>query len=150
MACDSTGRREQADLADINNEAPASFSHRRPRLFTVREKNVLEPQNNLNARWETCTPDSAKSFSAGAYFFGKELYHRLGVPIGLIHTSWPGTSAEDWATPESLRADPVLTPILQRWAATSAESKALAAHPAEKFPTPNEILWTSHRAPASL
>ena len=84
MACDSTGRREQADLADLNNEVPASSSHRRPRLFTVREKNVLELQNNLNARWETCTPDLAKSFSAVAYFFGKELYHRLGVPFGLI------------------------------------------------------------------
>ena len=87
MACDSTGRREQADLADLNNEVPASSSHRRPRLFTVPEKNVLELQNNLNARWETCTPDLAKSFSAVAYFFGKELYHRLGVPFGLIHTS---------------------------------------------------------------
>ena len=100
------------------------------RLFTVPEKNVLEPQANLSAHWEACTPDAVKSFSAVAYFFGKELYKQLGVPIGLIHASWPGTSAEDWASPESLGTDPELAPILQRWAATSAESKALAAHPA--------------------
>lgn len=98
------------------------------RLFTVPEKNVLVPQTNVAAVWETCTPETAKSFSAVAYFFGKELYKQLGVPVGLIHTSWPGTSAEDWATPNSLRGDPELAPILQRWE-SSAESRELAAQP---------------------
>ena len=31
------------------------------------------------------------------YFFGKKLHEELGVPIGLIHSSWGGSPAESWA-----------------------------------------------------
>lgn len=44
-------------LADLNNEAPASSSHRRRRLFTVREKNVLEPQNMPGIGQKFLTPN---------------------------------------------------------------------------------------------
>jgi len=101
------------------------------RLFTVPEERTLTPQQNTAASWKICTPDTAKGFTAVGYFFGRELYQRLGVPIGLIHSAWPGTVAESWATPESLRRSPELEPILQRWAEASAESKQLAARPAD-------------------
>ena len=53
------------------------------RLFTVPQKIALSPQDNtLAAHWEICTPDSAKGFSAVGYFFARDLYRSLGVPIG--------------------------------------------------------------------
>jgi sialate O-acetylesterase len=101
------------------------------RLFTVPQERMLTPEQNPASTWKICTPDSAKLFTAVGYFFGRELYQKLGVPIGLIHSAWPGTVAEDWASPESLRGPPELQPILRRWAEAPAQSKQLAEHPAD-------------------
>ena len=72
------------------------------RLFTVPESDTLEAQQNVAAAWKICSPTTAGEFSAVAYFFGRELFQRLGVPIGLVHSSWPGTGAEEWAAVSSL------------------------------------------------
>jgi sialate O-acetylesterase len=36
------------------------------------------------------------------YFFGKILHHELGVPVGLVHSSWGGTPSEAWTSRETL------------------------------------------------
>ena len=76
------------------------------RLFTVPQKIAFSPQQRVSSRWEICNPETVKEFSAVGYFFGRELYKKLGVPMGLIHTSWPGTQAENWGTAQSLQQDP--------------------------------------------
>jgi sialate O-acetylesterase len=40
-------------------------------------------------------------FSAAAYYFGRELQRELGVPVGLIHSSFGGTRIEAWMPPEA-------------------------------------------------
>jgi sialate O-acetylesterase len=102
------------------------------RLFTVPQKIAFSPQQSVSSRWESCNPETVKEFSAVGYFFGRELYRKLGVPIGLIHSSWPGTEAGNWATAQSLQDDPALAPILQRWRDTPAETRAVTGH-AEDF-----------------
>ncbi|WP_035611429.1 sialate O-acetylesterase [Haloferula sp. BvORR071] len=52
--------------------------------------------------WQVCSPKTAGSFTAVGYFFGRELHKELGVPIGLLHTSWGGTIAEAWTSKEAL------------------------------------------------
>src|SRR5437588_9184689 len=102
------------------------------RFFTVPKKIALTPQENtLPAAWEVCTPDTAKIFSAVAYFFGRDLHKALHVPIGLLFSAWPGTAGEEWADPDSLRREPVLRPIVERWEAMPAEVTNFAAAPAE-------------------
>ena len=55
------------------------------------------PQDDLEkGSWETCSPESGEGFSAVAYFFGRELYNKYQVPIGLINSSWGGTNIEAW------------------------------------------------------
>ena len=102
------------------------------RLFTVPQKIAFSPQQSVSSRWEICHPETVKEFSAVGYFFGRELYRKLRVPIGLIHSSWPGTEAENWATAQSLQDDPALAPILQRWRDTPAETRAVTGQ-AEDF-----------------
>jgi sialate O-acetylesterase len=63
--------------------------------------------------WAVCSPETAKTFSAVGYFFGRELQRRLNVPIGLINAPWFGTWAEAWVTTETLNADPILAPTLR-------------------------------------
>ena len=45
----------------------------------------------------------------------------LGVPVGIILSVWPGTAGEERTDPDSLRRDPVLRPIVERWEASAAE-----------------------------
>ncbi|MCD6352442.1 MAG: sialate O-acetylesterase, partial [Armatimonadetes bacterium] len=72
------------------------------RLFTVRRTSSLTPQEDVDGTWAECTPQTARGFSAVAYFFARELYEELGVPIGVIHSSWGGTPAEAWTPLEKL------------------------------------------------
>jgi sialate O-acetylesterase len=80
------------------------------RIFTVPKNKVAEPTTELKSQWLPCTPTNIGaedwgSFSAAAYFFGRELNKELNVPIGLIHTSWGGTPAEFWTSRKTLEAD---------------------------------------------
>lgn len=63
----------------------------------------------------TTTPETVAGFSAVAYYFGRELHQRRGIPVGLIHTSWGGTTAEAWTSRATLEANPKFAPILTRW-----------------------------------
>lgn len=74
------------------------------RLFTVEKDIAYAPRNDVKGRWSACSPATVRSFSATAYFFGKELYNKLQVPIGLIHASWGGTVAEAWTSEAGLRS----------------------------------------------
>ncbi|PYT85209.1 MAG: hypothetical protein DMG40_00185 [Acidobacteria bacterium] len=112
-------------------EIPAA-NYPQMRFFTVPKKIALTPQENtLPAAWEVCTPDTAKIFSAVAYYFGRDLHKALNVPIGIILSSWPGSAGEEWTDLNSLRREPVLRPIVQRWEVEPAGVKAFAAEPAE-------------------
>jgi len=72
------------------------------RLFMVPRKAAATPQPDVEAKWTACTPETVKDFSAVAYFFGRHLYQKLKVPIGLINTSYGGTPAEAWTSREAL------------------------------------------------
>lgn len=98
------------------------------RFFTVPNRIALEAESDtLPAAWEICSPDTAKSFSAVAYYFARELRRELGVPVGVVLSAWPGTQAEEWTSLAVLRSDPVLQPIANRWDAAPQEEHAFAA-----------------------
>jgi sialate O-acetylesterase len=86
------------------------------RLITVPRHPTPEPQADFRGRWTPAHPKSAASFSAVAFFFGRELRRRVKVPIGLIHSSVGGTPAEAWTPPAVLEAEESLAPLLERWA----------------------------------
>lgn len=69
---------------------------------------------DVKGRWDRCSPVSASEFSAVGYFFGRDLYSRLNVPIGLIHASWGGTPIESWLPSNCLADTHVTQPIHER------------------------------------
>lgn len=109
-------------------EVAAAGNYSQIRLFTVPLTSATTPQQNVASSWQLCTPETAGEFSAVAYYFGKELHRKLTVPIGLIHTSWPGTTAEEWTDDASLRSDPALAPILERWHQARSDEKRRAGN----------------------
>ncbi len=89
------------------------------RLFHV--PNVLSNvrQEKVNAKWTPATPETASSFSAVAYFFGKLLAEELKVPVGMIHSSWGGSRIEPWWAEEGLEGVPELAEIRKQRLAMS-------------------------------
>lgn len=61
---------------------------------------VLDSLNRLQyykeMQWEACSPATAGSFSAVAYYFGKMLQDSLKVPVGLICNAIGGSPTEAW------------------------------------------------------
>jgi sialate O-acetylesterase len=76
------------------------------RLYTVPKLRADAPVDNVAGSWEVCGPLTVSNFSAVAYYFGRDLQAALGVPIGLIHSSWGGSPAEVWMSQPVLEADP--------------------------------------------
>jgi|WetSurMetagenome_2_1015567.scaffolds.fasta_scaffold46481_3 sialate O-acetylesterase len=66
------------------------------RLYTVPKLKADAPVDNVSASWEVCGPTTLSNFSAVAYYFARDLQRVLGVPVGVIHTSWGGSPAEVW------------------------------------------------------
>ncbi|MFT3784933.1 MAG: sialate O-acetylesterase [Tepidisphaeraceae bacterium] len=94
----------------------ARADHPTIRLFNLGPTRhvALQPEDAVDARWQVCTSESVKNFSAVGYFFGRELSEKLNVPVGLINSSWPGVPAESFM-PESKLAGPALQPIIDEW-----------------------------------
>jgi sialate O-acetylesterase len=73
------------------------------RLFSVKRNTSYEPLQDLEeGSWQPTTPETIGSFSAVAYFFGREIQQEIGVPIGLIKSAWGGTPAEAWTSEAAL------------------------------------------------
>lgn len=96
-------------LANAKNgaEEVAAANYPKIRLFTVPRHVAQFPEEDIESgEWVECTPETVPSFSAVGYFFGRNLLEELDVPIGLIHSSWGGTVAETWTSPETIQNDP--------------------------------------------
>ena len=89
----------------------ANFSN--IRLFTVLTKASPKPLDDVTGSWTECSPNTIKKFSAVAYFFGRDLYQKLNVPIGLISSSWGGTKAEAWTSQQVLEENPDFLSLLE-------------------------------------
>ena len=107
----------QMSVQSSNNatEEIAAADYPNIRLFTVQRKVAQEPQSDCEGSWTLCSPETVPGFSAVGYFFGRELYQKLDVPVGLIHTSWGGTPAEAWTRRGVLKSDTDFRPILNRY-----------------------------------
>ena len=103
-----------AKSIDADKDIPEA-NHPNIRLFLIKKKVADTAQFTCEARWEDCTPTSAKNFSAVAYYFGRRLHEVLNVPIGLVQPTWGGTSAECWTSREVLESSSELVPILDKW-----------------------------------
>lgn len=91
-------------MVDYRNEI-AVADYPNIRLFLVPRRLSFTPQDDLIAQWELCQPETIKNFSAVAYVFAEQIHKKMGVPVGIIASSWGGTNAETWIRKEYLEAD---------------------------------------------
>ncbi len=85
------------------NEAIATSENNSIRLITIDRVKSLNAQDDFPGKWLECTPENVAGFSAAGYFFGKMIQQALGVPVGLICSSWGGTRIEPWMSESGIK-----------------------------------------------
>ena len=85
------------------------------RQFKVPSVVADKPAFDVAASWAACSPTTAGTFSAVAYYFARELHQKLKVPVGIVNSSWGGTHIESWVSEPALRATPVAKEVFGRW-----------------------------------
>jgi hypothetical protein len=90
------------------------------RFFTVAETAAGEQQQDCQGQWIQCNPQTALEFSGVGYYFGRDLYKKLNSPIGLINSSFGGTSAHAWTSKKALENNA----ILKKYLAIDANNEA--------------------------
>jgi sialate O-acetylesterase len=77
------------------------------RIFLVRTD--FSKPHPLRHDWDTAAGVPLRDFSAAGYFFAKELYRKLNIPIGIISSSVSGSRIEPWmpSRPELVPTAPV-------------------------------------------
>jgi len=76
------------------------------RMFTAPRVATLEAMDDIDGAWQSANPKNVPRFSAVAYFFARKLRQELGVPIGVIHSSWGGKPIETFTSREALNTLP--------------------------------------------
>ncbi len=94
-------------------EEIAAAHYPKIRLLMVPNRWTPMPQDDMDGVWKVCSPQTVaeggwNGFSAVAYFFGRELHQKLGVPVGLIDATWGGTRIQPWTPPEGFASVPSL------------------------------------------
>lgn len=75
------------------------------RLFLVAKAKANTPAEDVKGQWKESSPQSVGSFSAVAWYFGRDLQKARQVPIGLIGTYWGGSPAEVWMSEHALSSN---------------------------------------------
>jgi len=108
------------DSNDPVNEI-ANATYPRIRLITVPMASSATPKEDFNGKWVECSPETIPHFSAVAYYFGRKIYQEKGIPIGLIHSSWGGSSCETWIDANVVAQYRDYDEIMRRKAAAEVE-----------------------------
>ena len=102
----------------LNNEQElANANYDEVRMYTVNKVGKPEPVEDTEGEWlvmnrKNLLVGGEQGTSAVAYFFGRDLYKKLHVPIGLINSSVGGTTAERWTKNEVLESNTALKSLV--------------------------------------
>lgn len=99
-----------AELADANFP--------QLRLLHVPRVQSGTPESDVGVKWQPATSETAREFSAVGFFFARKIHRDLSVPVGIINSSWGGTTAESWTPLPALAAVPALSHLAARATAT--------------------------------
>jgi sialate O-acetylesterase len=91
----------------------ASAGNSAIRLFKISKRISGFPLDDCEGKWEICSSESVRNFSATAFFFGKKLNKELQVPVGLIESAYGGSPIESWISAEVLENTGEFVPIIK-------------------------------------
>jgi sialate O-acetylesterase len=116
-----------AGWGKINNYQEEIAAANYPQIRHIKIPNAVNstPQKDISqGDWKICSPQTAGDFTATGYFFARELYKQLKVPIGLINTSWGGTHVETWTSREGFEGSDEFKSMIAQMPALNLDSLA--------------------------
>jgi sialate O-acetylesterase len=74
------------------------------RHFKVKLRTAAAPLASVEGEWIPCDPEHGMRFTAVGFHFAATIQPQLGIPIGILNSSWGGTPAESWVSGEAIAA----------------------------------------------
>ena len=88
---------DQAYIGSFSDEINSNI-----RFFNVPNDFSEIPSSNIErGDWIVPCSSSVGSLSALAYFFSLDLHNDIGIPIGIVNSSWGGSKIEHWMEKDS-------------------------------------------------
>ena len=97
---DPLGRKQERQFNEL------VMDPERIRFFNVESRGSTAPEESCRGEWLPVTPEHSGQSSAIASWFALGLQYHLDVPVGLVNTSYGGSSIETWMSEEALWAAP--------------------------------------------
>lgn len=73
------------------------------RQVVIPNKLSFHPEEFIDStQWIVSTPATTGEFTAVGYFFARDIYARLHVPVGLIYDNWGGSQVESWISRDAM------------------------------------------------
>lgn len=72
--------------------------------------------------WQAAIGANIAHFTAVGYFFARELYRQLHVPVGLINTTWGGTDVETWTSKEAMQDNDEFKEMMEKFRTLNIDS----------------------------
>jgi sialate O-acetylesterase len=110
-------------------QALPEATNRLIRFFTVKKSISAEPLPEPVGIWECSSPETAKGFSAVAYFFAREIHNSQKIPVGILRSSWGGTPIRTWMGLDSLREEPPIADTVSEWETALAKHREAQSQP---------------------
>ncbi len=83
--------------AEGGTDAILAARPQRPiRICTIKKCSSTTVKEQTVGSWQLHTPETVANTSATAYFFADYLQSHIDVPVGLLISSWGGSSIETW------------------------------------------------------
>ena len=112
--CSGQSNMEWTVAASTNRDAEiAAAEFPMIRHLKIDHRPSTIPLDDVSAPWTVCSPAVVGNYTAAGYFMARKLHQELGVPIGLINSSWGGTRVEPWTPPVGFKQVPALAEIYE-------------------------------------
>jgi len=73
------------------------------REVDIPHKLKFHPEEFVDStQWIISTPETTGEFTAVGYFFARDIFEQLHVPVGLIYDNWGGSQVESWISRDAM------------------------------------------------
>ena len=120
------------------------------REVSIPHKLAFHPEEFIDStQWVISTPETTGEFTAVGYFFARDIFESLHVPVGLIYDNWGGSQVESWISSDAMLGSDELKEYVKQmpdnWEASDARVEkeiisALMKLNAGKIPGTDEAL----------
>jgi sialate O-acetylesterase len=93
------------------------------RQVSIPNKLSFKPEQFIDsAEWILSTPQTTGEFTAVGYFFARDIFEKLHVPVGLIYDNWGGSQVESWISKDAMMGSEELKEYVKQMPDNWAES----------------------------